>query len=375
VADEDKPIRLSRDALRRLREARRTKVRYGRATLTVDRAVAVLGTPMGEALAAHRRGEMDPEQIAWRFLREQAVAHSQTFDWDAVNLDKLLPRVTAVMREPELKAQTPEELIAELEKVEADQQEARKRLAEQMRKYTQPLPADYLKIMQRTRADLEVLGRQQRLLQQNSELIQNAMKPMLVRQEWTRRNQRQLEQIQKALRPTMALPSFGLTQDRLREMLGLNLPQRLHELTAIKNPFLEQDWRPVFERVAEVAREADAPEVAQVVEVTASKAEEGDSRVDLDAMREAIERLTEQLEESNRLASEKADEKTATGGSAGSRGDAFSRQLLIQVALMMIRWMIEAILAVDFGLPLPPQTPDSSEPPDEIKDEPPSSLT
>jgi hypothetical protein len=80
-----------------------------------------------------------------------------------------------------------------------------------------------------------------------------------------------------------------------------------------------------FERVAEIAREADAPEIAEAVEtveITATKAEEEGPEVDLGAMGEAIEGLTEQLEESNQLAKEKADkEHSAEEAGEESKGN------------------------------------------------------
>jgi hypothetical protein len=367
---DDKPKRLSREVFLRLGEGMRTKVRYGRATLTVDRAVAVVGTPIGEALAAHRRGEIDAEEVARRFLREQAVSHSPTFDWGSAKLDKLLPRVTAVTREPDLKAQTPDELVAELKKVEADEKAAMKRLSEQIRKYTFPAGGDYMKIMQRAQADMQLFNKHNRMLQQHSEMIQKAMRPMRIHDELAKRNQQQLAQIQKALQPTLTLDAFGLSQSKIQKMLGLAMPKSITELPGLKNPFLEQDWRPVFERVAEAAREAESPDIAEAVEVTASEAEKGGPEVDFEAMREAIEGLTEQLKETNRLNAEKAEKEEGQSG-AGSKGNSFSRQLLIQLSLMMIRWMFEAVLPIQLGVPFPvepsepPEAPEPPEPPED----------
>lgn len=360
MSTDDEPIRLSKDVRRRLREARRTKVRYGRATLTVDRAVSVLGTPIGEALAGYRRQELDADEVAWRFLREQAVSHSPTFDWETVTLAKLLPRVTAVMREPELSARTPEQLVAELEKVEATQVAARKRLSEQLQKYARPFNPDFLKIMRRSQPDLRLLNQQNRMLLQQSEVIQNAMRPLRIQEEFAKRQQSQLEQIGKALLPTLNLDAFGLSQERMRQILGLNLPNNLL-LQGIKTPFLEQDWRPVFERVAEAARQAEVPEVAEAVTATAHEAEKDDSDVDLDAIREAIEDLTEQFEESNRLDAEKAEREKADSGSAGN--NSFKNQLVIGTALMVIRWMLEAFF-IRLDLPFPLDILDAPEPPD-----------
>jgi hypothetical protein len=372
-AQEKDPKKSLREIRKRLIEGTRIKVRYGRATLTVRRSVVVLGAPLGEALKAHRREEIGAEDVAWRFLHEQTISHSPTFDWKTVKLNKLLPRVAAVVREPDVKAQTPEELIAELERVQVDELAAKKRLSEQIQKYAAPLSASYMKGFRA--ADLGLVTHQKQMKQ-----IREMVEPLRQQQSLFKRQQQQIEQMQRFLRPAITLESFGLTPSKVRQMLGLNLPSATTAtaLASINNPFLEQDWRPAFERVAEIAREADAPEIAEAVEaveITATKAEEG-PEVDLDAMREAIEGLTEQLEESNQLAKGKADrEQSAKEARKGGKGaDSFSRQLILQVTLMMIRWLIEAVFSAHLGIPLPPHPPDppdqgpseAPEPPDSV---------
>ena len=305
MAEEKKdPKEILREARQRLIEGSRTKVRYGRATLTVRRSVVILGAPLANALKAHRRQAASAEDVAWRFLRDQTIDHSPTFKWETAKLDKLLPRVTAVVREPELKAQTPEELVAELERIETEQKEARKRISEQIRQFAGT--PEYLRIMRRSQADLALIARQNRMFTQHQETLRKMTEPLRIQESLVGAQRKQLEQIQKALQPTIALESLGLgfSQPKLRELLGLDLPKRIAELTSFKNPFLEQDWRPVLERVAEAAREAEAPEIAEAVEVTASEAEKDKADVDFEAMRKAIEGLSEQLEESNRLAAE-----------------------------------------------------------------------
>src|SRR3954468_12510330 len=92
----DKPKRLTREALLRLRADRKAKVRYGRATLTVERADGVLMTALSDLLAAHRKEKVSAEEVAWAFIKEPVVEHSPTFRWEDIDLLKLLPRVTAV---------------------------------------------------------------------------------------------------------------------------------------------------------------------------------------------------------------------------------------------------------------------------------------
>lgn len=96
-------------------EIKKEKVRYGRATLTVESWAAVRLTPVARALDKYRQGEATAEQVAWTFIRNQTVKHSPTFDWKQADLCLLLPRVTSVIRMPNMEAQTPEDLIPELE--------------------------------------------------------------------------------------------------------------------------------------------------------------------------------------------------------------------------------------------------------------------
>jgi hypothetical protein len=134
MAEKDKKEtrRVTRELLLRLRDDHRAKVRYGRATLTVERSDGVLMTALSDLLRAHRKGEVSTEEVAWAFIKERVVEHSPTFSWEDIDLLKLLPRVTTVTTEPEVKAKTPEELVPELEALEAKEREqwerARKRM-------------------------------------------------------------------------------------------------------------------------------------------------------------------------------------------------------------------------------------------------------
>src|SRR6188472_2703469 len=66
---EDKPKRLTGEALLRLPADRMAKVRYGRATLTVERTDGVLMTALSDLLAAHRKEEVGTEEVAWAFIK------------------------------------------------------------------------------------------------------------------------------------------------------------------------------------------------------------------------------------------------------------------------------------------------------------------
>ena len=99
-------------------ESPRAKVRYGRASLTVSCTPTVIWTPVFEALNALPDGDATEEDVAWAFVRNQVIKTSPTFSWDAVDLDIILPRIAAVMREPRFKARTTAELVSDLRVVE-----------------------------------------------------------------------------------------------------------------------------------------------------------------------------------------------------------------------------------------------------------------
>jgi len=60
----------ARKIFERLQAARKAKIRYGRATLTIERSDSVFMTSLTHALRAHREGEMTEEDVAWAFIKE-----------------------------------------------------------------------------------------------------------------------------------------------------------------------------------------------------------------------------------------------------------------------------------------------------------------
>jgi hypothetical protein len=99
-------------------ERHRERIRYGRATLTIECSASVLMNPLEDALAEWRAGKKTDEEVAWAFVKRQTVKHSPSFDWENADLAVLLPRVTKVITEPVFTAQTPAELMPELEQLE-----------------------------------------------------------------------------------------------------------------------------------------------------------------------------------------------------------------------------------------------------------------
>ena len=90
------------DSLRtRLREARQTRVRYGRAFLTVARFGGLSGGELERCLTAYEGGNTDAEAVCWAFVRERVIDHTPSFSWENVELPLLLDHTVAVSTIPE----------------------------------------------------------------------------------------------------------------------------------------------------------------------------------------------------------------------------------------------------------------------------------
>jgi hypothetical protein len=102
------------DSLRtRLREARQTRVRYGRAFLTVARFGGLSGDELERCLTAYEDGNADAEAVCWAFVRKRVIDHTPSFSWENVELPLLLDRTVAVSTIPEFSSSEIED-VAEI---------------------------------------------------------------------------------------------------------------------------------------------------------------------------------------------------------------------------------------------------------------------
>jgi len=370
-----KSKRLTREALLQLRADHKAKVRYGRATLTVERTDGVLMTALSDLLSARRKDEVSAEEVALAFIKERVVEHSPTFRWEDIDLLKLLPRVTAVTREPEIKAKTPEELVPELEALEAKESEewerARKRMKQmlsggisqdllksitrsnEIARAMRPAYLDAFKAIRPTHMEAmkaiqpgfneQILAAMRPLSGQ----IQQAMQPLSA-------------QIQQAMQPQLKALNFQIDPKVYEGFVGLSridLSKRL----GLSNQVLANNeaWRPLFEQVAEAARGADSPDIAEAVESTVEEAAKEPSELDLEGLTKTLDSLLKEqertTEEQKRLADEqrKTNQKLDELQSASST----SRQIIVGIAINLIWTLILVILATQFGVFLPPPPP------------------
>jgi len=147
-ADKKSGGRTVKDVQEWLLEARQAKVRYGRATLTVSRWGAVIGTPVHDALLQYERGEASAEDVAWVFVRDRVEGHSASFDWETADLKKLLPLVTNVASEPAMSASTPDELVTELRATAEQEAKIVKEAQEKFKKQLGMLEPNWSKALQ-----------------------------------------------------------------------------------------------------------------------------------------------------------------------------------------------------------------------------------
>lgn len=273
------------------------KVRYGRANLTVEQWVSVLGTRTELALNAHRQKKANAEDVAWAFVKEQVTGHTPSFNWDEANLVRLLPRIIAVAKVPKLKAQSVEDLIPELEEIEAKEREGWKKLSETIRISVLPtlpkigptIPKDFLKAYRPVIPKLPISeAAHTQILQTNKKIAEslkanpNLQVKGMLDPKMIESLQLDFERISKMVRPQ--LPPLGIDVERLNQLVGFQPGG---------------EWFESLKQLAEAAREAGAPQAAGAAEATLSESELEPLEIDLQAIYARLKELFEQLAPEN----------------------------------------------------------------------------
>jgi hypothetical protein len=70
-----------------------TRVRYGRATLTIAQSGGILMSELGEGVDAYERGQLTAEKLCKRFARTRVKEHSPSFSWDDADPERVLKLV------------------------------------------------------------------------------------------------------------------------------------------------------------------------------------------------------------------------------------------------------------------------------------------
>lgn len=351
--DEKKEKRDAQAIFKRLRDAQQAKIRYGRATLTIERSDSVYLTPLAPVLEGHRKGELTEDDVAWAFVKERVTAHSPSFKWEGVQLAKLLPRVTAVTTEPKIKAKTPSELAPELEAIEIREREQWKLARKRIKQSIPNISRDFLSSLNRTNemaramrpayADaLETIRPNfaQIMKVTGSEISQQALASIRLR----------LPEIQETIRPTINLPPFEIDPKAFDAFVSLGKAD-LRGHTHINRQILSHNeyWRTLFQQVADAARGADSPDIAEAVEASAEEASKKTDDLDIRALTNTLDRL---VKEQGRLAEQQ--QQTNQTLDEMQSDNSITRQIIIGLAVVLIWTLIQVVLAVKFGIYLPP---------------------
>jgi hypothetical protein len=116
----------------RLREARRLKIRYGRAVLTVSRFGGFGHDDLADAVAAYEAGRVEAEEVCRIFIRRRVVDHSPSFDWGRVSFPLLLDRVAGASTSPKFSSSAPEDVASGLVEAAREEREAARRANEKL---------------------------------------------------------------------------------------------------------------------------------------------------------------------------------------------------------------------------------------------------
>jgi hypothetical protein len=335
MAEEKKENRILR--IEDFRTAGQVTVRYGRATLTVQRYGSVYLTPLQDELQAHRRGERSEQDVAWAFIKSRVVTQSPTFDWAQVELDKLLPRVTAITKDPEIKAQDPGKLVAELETIEKEEKEQWAETSKRMKRHLAGFTGELFK-------GINNVSRPAALARPNYLDTFKALTPKTTVLDSMRID---VEQMQKVLIPQVNLATLGINQvalDGFRSLASQNLTKNF--LASSQILAANKTWMDLAQQVSAAAKEVEAQDIAETVEEAADEAAKEPAALDLTAVTDRLDIL---IEEQKRAAD----------------GDSAARQIVIGVAIILISSLLAFILATKFGVQLnPPQDPPSKVQPD-----------
>lgn len=128
-----------------------TRVRYGRATLTIAQTGGIVMSELGDAVADYESGELAAEQLCERFVRMRVTEHSPSFSWDEADPARVLKLVVDASEEPRFKSADDERVADRLVAAAADEREA---LQESAKRLRGTLRANYPKI-----ANLAGIGR------------------------------------------------------------------------------------------------------------------------------------------------------------------------------------------------------------------------
>lgn len=349
-----------------LLETRESKVRYGRATLTIARWGAVALSDTGEVIGRWREGEATPEDVAWAFVRSRVIDHSPSFEWEGADLGRLVELVAEVAHDPAIKARTVEELAPELDRIERDEREQWRRARESMAKSMKSLNLssdiwkkidligqfkppdlgpDYSKVFRDVLQPLDIkglIGPQLNL----AELTGASDISRLMRTTGFAEMARAQDQVMSlgnisdligdANRDLFNVVNQSLFSDLRRFTASDVFSQAFGDRTADFRRWIDnEDLAAVVNELVDAARDLGEPKVAEAAEEAAGLGGDDSPEETLEELAEEIARLRESIE----------------------ANDSFARQITVAFAAWLIQQII-VVWLVAFGVHIPGVVPE-----------------
>lgn len=101
-----------------------TRVRYGRATLTIAQSGEIVTNELGEGVAAYESGELTAEKLCERLTRTRVKEHSPSFSWDDADPERVLKLVVEASEKPRFDSAQPQHVADRLMAWAGEEREA-----------------------------------------------------------------------------------------------------------------------------------------------------------------------------------------------------------------------------------------------------------
>ena len=101
-----------------------TRVRYGRATLTIAQSGGIVMSELGEGVEAYEREELTAEKLCERFARTRVKEYSPSFSWEHADPERVLKLVVEASEKPRFDSVQPQHVADRLVAWAGEEREA-----------------------------------------------------------------------------------------------------------------------------------------------------------------------------------------------------------------------------------------------------------
>jgi hypothetical protein len=91
-----------------------SRVRYGRAVLTIARDGNLVGGALGKAIVEYEQGSAEAKEVAQQFARARVLKHTPSFVWDEADTERVLRLVVKASDRPRFKSADPDHVASKL---------------------------------------------------------------------------------------------------------------------------------------------------------------------------------------------------------------------------------------------------------------------